>query len=306
MMKKIATLLSIVALSFAAYSQQELQVSQYMFNGLFLNPAYAGSHDFWGATALHRSQWLNFPGAPRSNMLAVDGPIKGKNMGLGFQFINDALGLTATNELAANYSYRIRLGQNNQWLSFGLRAGLRNETFNAGGLENVDLSDPLYQGNQSFWIPRFNFGVYYYSERGYLGLSSHNLLFVDERKQLDADAGLTRHFFLNGGYVWNLNSSGSVKFKPSFLLKFQPASPIQADINAHLLFNDKLWVGVSYRTNAAVVAMIEYQFTDRIRAGYAYDYTTTAIRQFQGGSHEIMLGYDLIPRISKFKHPRYF
>jgi type IX secretion system PorP/SprF family membrane protein len=305
-MKKIATVLGMLALTFSAYSQQELQVSQYMFNGLFLNPAYAGSHDYWGATALHRSQWLNFPGAPRSNMLAVDGPIKGKNMGLGFQFINDALGLIATNELAANYSYSIKLNEQNHRLAFGIRAGLRNETFNAGGLENVDLTDPLYQGNQSLWIPRFNFGVYYYSERGYLGLSSHNLLFMDERSDIVSDAGLKRHFFLNGGYVWDLTKSGSVKFKPSFLVKYQPASPVQADVNAHFLFNDKLWVGVSYRTNAAVVGMIEYQFTDRIRAGYAYDYTTTAMRQFQGGSHEIMLGYDFIAKVSKFKHPRYF
>jgi len=307
MMKKIATILSMLTLSFATYAQQELQVSQYMFNGLFLNPAYAGSHDYWGATALHRSQWVGFPGAPRSNMLAVDGPIKDKNMGLGFQFINDALGLWATNELAANYSYRIKLGENNQWLSFGIRAGLRNETFNASGLENVDMNDPLYNmGNQSYWIPRFNFGVYYYSERAYLGVSSHNLVSIDERRKLDSDAGLKQHYFLNGGYVWDLNSSGSVKFKPSFLVKYQPSAPIQADINAHFLFNDKLWVGVSYRTNAAVVGMVEYQFTPRIRAGYAYDYTTTAMRQFQGGSHEIMLGYDFIAKISKFKHPRYF
>ncbi|MBX7201709.1 MAG: type IX secretion system membrane protein PorP/SprF [Bacteroidia bacterium] len=306
MMKKIATVLSILAFSLSTFAQQELQVSQYMFNGLFLNPAYAGSHDYWGATALHRSQWVGFPGAPRSNMLAVDGPIKDKNMGLGFQFINDGIGLMATNELAANYSYYIKVNEKGHRLAFGIRAGIRNETFNASGLENVDMTDPLYQGNQSWWIPRFNFGMYYYTERGYLGISSHNLLFADARHKLDSDAGLKRHFFINGGYVWDLNSSGSVKFKPSFLVKYQPAAPIQADINAHFLFDDKFWVGVSYRTNAAIVGMIEYQFTPRIRAGYAYDYTTTAMRQFQGGSHEIMLGYDFIAKISKFKHPRYF
>lgn len=305
-MKKIATVLSILAFSLSTFAQQELQVSQYMFNGLFLNPAYAGSHDYWGATALHRSQWVGFPGAPRSNMLAVDGPIKDKNMGLGFQFINDGIGLMATNELAANYSYYIKVNEKGHRLAFGIRAGIRNETFNASGLENVDMTDPLYQGNQSWWIPRFNFGMYYYTERGYLGISSHNLLFADARHKLDSDAGLKRHFFINGGYVWDLNSSGSVKFKPSFLVKYQPAAPIQADINAHFLFDDKFWVGVSYRTNAAIVGMIEYQFTPRIRAGYAYDYTTTAMRQFQGGSHEIMLGYDFIAKISKFKHPRYF
>lgn len=305
-MKRIATIASMLVLSLAGYSQQELQVSQYMFNGLFLNPAYAGSHPYWGVTALHRTQWHRFPGAPASNMIAADGPISNENMGLGFQFINDAIGLTATNEFAANYSYSIRLNDAGHRLAFGLRAGIRNETFNIGGLENVDMTDPLYQANQSYWIPRFNFGIYYYSERGYLGLSSHNLVSIDERRNLDPDAGLRRHYFFNGGYVWDLNQTGSVKFKPSFLVKYEPSAPVQADINAHFLFVDKLWVGVSYRTNAAVVGMIEYQFTPAFRAGFAYDYTTTAIRQFQSGSYELMLGYDFIKSEVKVKHPRYF
>jgi type IX secretion system PorP/SprF family membrane protein len=293
-------------LAVAGKAQQELQVSQYMFNGLFLNPAYAGSHDYWGATALHRTQWLNFPGAPRSNMLAIDGPIKGKNMGLGFQFINDATGLLATNEIAANYSYYIKLNDKDHRLAFGLRAGIRNETFNANGLQNVDLSDPLYQGNQSYWIPRVNFGVYYYTQKAYIGLSSHNLISIDERRKLNSDAGLKRHYFLNAGYVFNVTSNGFVKFKPSLLVKYQAAAPLQADINAHFLFNDRFWLGVSYRTNAAFVAMAEFQITQQLRIGYAFDATTSSIRSYQQGSHEIMLGYDFTKKLVKIKHPRYF
>lgn len=305
-MKRIATMIGILMLAAVGKAQQELQVSQYMFNGLFLNPAYAGSHDYWGATALHRSQWVSFPGAPRSNMLAVDGPIKGKNMGLGFQFINDATGLLATNEIAANYSYYIKLNDKDHRLAFGVRAGIRNETFNANGLENVDLSDPLYQGNQSFWIPRVNIGAYYYTPKAYIGLSSHNMLSVDERRNLNSDAGLRRHYFLNAGYVFNVTKSGFVKFKPSFLVKYQAAAPIQADINAHFLFNDRFWLGVSWRTNSAFVMMAEFQITQQLRVGYAFDATTNAIRTYQSGSHEIMVGFDFTQKLVKIKHPRYF
>lgn len=306
-MKNLIGFFIMLLVSSVSFAQQELQISQYMFNGLFLNPGYAGSNPYWGVTALHRSQWLNFPGAPKSNMISVDGPISKKNMGLGFQLINDALGLTATNEFAANYSYSIKLNSKGHMLAFGIRAGIRNETFDRNGINDVvDKSDPLYQTNQSFWIPRFNFGIYYHSERGYLGISSHNLASIDERRKLNSDAGLKAHYFMNGGYVWDITSNGSVKFKPSFLVKYQPASPVQADLNAHFLFRDKLWIGVSYRTNAAIVGLIEYQFNERIRAGYAYDYTTNLIRQFQGGSHEIMLGYDFVSKQAKIKHPRFF
>lgn len=307
-MKRIASILSMLALSLVGYAQQELQVSQYMFNGLFLNPAYAGSNPYWGITGLGRLQWVNFPGAPRSFMVAADGPIAAKNMALGFQFINDGLGLVNTNEVAANYSYSIRVSEKDARLAFGIRAGIRNETFNVGGLENiVDPGDPVYtSNNNSYWIPRFNFGVYYYKgQTGYLGISSHNLVAIDERNDVN-QAGLTRHFFLNGGYLFNLSKSGSVKFKPSFLVKYEMNSPVQADLNLHFLFNERLWLGASYRTNAAIVGMVQFQITPQWRAGYAYDYTTTAMRQFTMGSHELMIGYDFVSSLMKVKHPRYF
>jgi type IX secretion system PorP/SprF family membrane protein len=305
-MKRIATVISMLAFSLMGSAQQELQISQYMFNGLFLNPAYAGTHPYWSATVLHRSQWVNFPGAPKTNLLAVDGPIKDKNMGLGFMVTNDNIGLTKINDISAAYSYRIKLGKKDGQLSFGLRAGIRNQTFNVADLQNIpDPNDPLYiNGNQSVWTPKFDFGVYYYKERGYLGLSIPNVLAVDSRKKDNTDAGLRRHYYLNGGYVWKL--SNSVDFKPSFLVKYEPTAPVSVDLNAHFLFNQRLWVGVSYRHNAAFVGMVEFAITPNLRAGYAYDYTTTAIRTFQGGSHEIMLGYDFTQKLVKIKNPRYF
>jgi type IX secretion system PorP/SprF family membrane protein len=170
----------------------------------------------------------------------------------------------------------------------------------------VDAGDPLYLSNQSIWTPKFDFGVYYYGDRYYLGLSVPNVLAIDSRTVDNKEAGLKRHFFFNGGYVWDLGKNGNVKFKPSFLVKFEPAAPITFDINAHFLFFDRLWAGASYRYNNAIVGMLQFQITSKLRLGYAYDYTTTAIRSYQGGSHEIMIGYDFAKTQVKIVHPRYF
>jgi type IX secretion system PorP/SprF family membrane protein len=303
-MKRIATVISMLAFSLMSSAQQELQISQYMFNGLFLNPAYAGTHPYWSGTILHRSQWLNFPGAPKTNLLAVDGQLKDKRMGLGFMVTNDNIGLNKINEISGAYSYKIKLGKKDGQLAFGLRAGVRNQVFNANDAIYNDQGDPLYNGNQSIWTPKFDFGLYYYQERAYLGLTIPNVVAFDSRKNDNSDAGLRRHYYLNGGYVWKL--SNMVDLKPSFLVKYEPSAPVSMDLNAHFLFNQRFWLGVSYRHNAAVVGMIEYAITPNLRAGYAYDYSTTAIRTFQGGSHEIMLSYDFIQKLVKIKNPRYF
>jgi len=303
-MKRIATVISMLAFSLMSSAQQELQISQYMFNGLFLNPAYAGTHPYWSGTILHRSQWLNFPGAPKTNLLAVDGQLKDKRMGLGFMVTNDNIGLNKINEISGAYSYRIKLGQKDGQLAFGLRAGIRNQVFNASDATPTEAGDPLYNSNQSTWTPKFDFGLYYYQERAYLGLSIPNVVAFDARKKDNSDAGLRRHYYLNGGYVLKL--SNTVDFKPSFLVKYEPSAPVSMDLNAHFLFNQRFWLGVSYRHKAAFVGMIEFAVTPNLRAGYAYDYTTTAIRTFQGGSHEIMLSYDFVQKLVKIKNPRYF
>lgn len=304
-MKRIITIIGLLTFAVSGFAQQELQVSQYMFNGLFLNPAYAGTHDYWSGSLLARSQWVSFPGAPKTGLVAIDGPIRDKNMGLGFVVSGEKIGLTQITDVSGSYSYRIKTGSKGGQLSFGIRAGIRNQTFNISDLQNIpDPGDPLYNANQSVWTPRFDFGVYYYTQRGYLGLSIPSVIAIDSRKVDNTDAGLRRHFFLNGGYVFKL--SNSVDFKPSFLVKYEPSSPVSADINAHFLFNERVWLGVSYRYDAAVVGMVQFQATPKLRIGYAYDYTTSAIRSYQKGSHELMIGYDFIQQLVKIKNPRYF
>jgi len=297
-MKKVVLAIGVMICSLGANAQQEVMVSQYMFNGLFLNPAYAGSHDFTSVSALHRNQWVNFEGAPKSNLFAIDAPIANQSMGLGLQIINDRIGLMGNTDILANYAYHLKLGPGK--LSFGLRAGISNETFNASGVKNVDLSDPLYQANVSAWIPKFGFGTYYYTDRFYAGFSIPTLYAL----RADNLREYTRHYFLNAGYVFDLGTN--VKFKPSTLLKFEPSAPLQADINANFLFMDKFWIGASYRTGDAFIGIIEFQITKEFRIGYAYDATTSPIRNYSGGSHEIMLGYDFLSKIVKVRNPRLF
>jgi type IX secretion system PorP/SprF family membrane protein len=297
-MKKVVLAIGVMICSLGLHAQQEVMVSQYMFNGLFLNPAYAGSHDFANVSALHRSQWVNFDGAPRSNLFAIDAPIANQSMGLGLLVINDRIGLLGNTDIMANYSYHVKLGPGK--LSFGLRAGISNETFNRDGLVNVDVNDPLYQNNESFWVPKFGFGSYYYTDRFYAGISIPTLYAASGANMRE----YTQHFFFNTGYVFDLSSN--VKFKPSTLIKYEPSAPLQADINANFLFMDRFWLGASYRTGDAIIGIVEFQITQNLRIGYAYDATTTPIRNYSGGSHEIMLGYDFGSKITKVRNPRLF
>jgi type IX secretion system PorP/SprF family membrane protein len=298
-MKKVVLAIGVMICSLGAKAQQEVMVSQYMFNGLFLNPAYAGSHDFANATVLHRNQWVNFDGAPKSNLLAFDAPIANNTMGLGLLVINDNIGLMPSTDILANYSYHIKTSSKGK-LSLGLRAGISNETFNRDGLLNVDINDPLYQGNQSFWVPKFGFGAYYYTDKFFAGLSIPTLAAFGG----DNLREYTRHYFLNAGYVFNI--SNNIMFKPSTLIKYEASAPLQADINANFLFMNRVWLGASYRTGDAVVGILELQITPNFRLGYAYDATTTPIRNYSGGSHEIMLAYDFGRTITKVRNPRLF
>jgi len=308
-MRKFILVLSLFIGSYALKAQQELQVSQYMFNGLFLNPAYAGSHPYTSASILHRRQWVSFPGAPVTYLASIDGPIKGKNMGLGFHASTDQIGLLNVTDAMVSYAYHIKTSEKGK-LSLGIRAGVQNYRTDFGRLENIqDPNDPIYQNNISLWIPKVGFGAYYYTDRFYAGLSLPTLWAYDRRNNasIDLERGsyLTRHYFINAGYVFDINRN--VKFKPSALLKIERSAPIQADINANFLFNDRFWIGVGYRTNAEVMFMVEYWISPNFRAGYAFDYSTNRIRGFSGGSHEIMIGFDFLSKLqNRIKNPRYF
>ncbi|MCO6481154.1 MAG: type IX secretion system membrane protein PorP/SprF [Flavobacteriales bacterium] len=297
-----------VFLGMAASAQQELMTSQYMFNGLFLNPAYAGSHPYATATALHRSQWVGMEGAPRTNLLGVDAPMMDGKMGLGLTFSHDRIGVSRDMEVAAQYAYRIRTGTRGH-LAFGLKAGVSMYTANLSDLVYWDAQDAVYQGNISnAAVGKFGFGLYWHDERTYIGLSVPTLQAADKQLVTDLattpDHYFTQHYYFNAGHVFELNDNFDLK--PSVLLKYQQQAPPEVDLNLNVLFKERFWLGAGYRTGDAIVAMVEYQISPMFRAGYAYDMTTSALRRYNGGSHEVMLGIDLGREPVMIKNPRYF
>jgi len=304
-MKK--SLIIVLALfQMAALAQQDLMVSQYMFNGLFLNPAYAGSHKYVSSSLLQRTQWVNFAGAPKTALLAVDGELPKKNMGLGLILSNDRIGATEQTDIYANYSYQLKLGTGK--LAFGIKAGVSNYTFKSNNLTVWDSNDEVFASKRTVWLPKFGAGIYYYAAKWYAGISIPTLVAYDPNHNFSFDVNrssfLTRHYYLNGGYIFTLNDK--LKLKPSLLVKYEPSAPVQCDINMNLLFKDEFWFGLSYRSSDAVTFMVEYQTNFRFRVGYAYDLTTSKLRNYSAGTHEIMIGYDFGKNLMKIKTPRYF
>lgn len=307
-MKKTIILIFAGMLSITVKAQQDPMISQYMFNGLFLNPAYAGSHKYVTSSLLHRTQWVNFSGAPKTVLLAVDGliPTKSENMGAGLIVAHDRIGATEQTDVYANYAYQLKLGSGK--LAFGLKAGASNYVFKSDGLTIWDAGDEQFTGRRTTWLPKFGFGTYYFTDKWYAGISMPTLLAIDANHNFSFDVNeasfLQRHYYLNGGYVFKLNDN--FKLKPSLLVKYLPSAPIEADINMNLLYKDQFWFGASYRSKDAVVLMVEYQTNSRFRVGYAFDFTTSKIRNYSTGTHEIMIGYDFGKNLMKIKTPRYF
>lgn len=306
-MKKYIFIVILAVTGGFATAQQELMISQYMFNGLVLNPAYAGSHNYWSATALHRSQWVKFDKAPRTQTAAIDGRIANGKLGLGFNLSNDAIGITNQFDLGVNLSTRVSLGAG--FLSAGIRLGASRYSANLTDAVIWDEQDPVYANNiNGAIVPRLGAGLYYYQRTWFVGLSLPTLLAVDESIS-NYSSGLNSfyrsHAYLNAGVVFE--TTPDLAFKPSVLIKMQGNAPIQADINLNVLFLRKFWVGAGYRTGDAMVAMLEWNITNQLRIGYAFDYTLSDIQRYSNNSHEIMLGYDFGKDVDiKARSPRYF
>lgn len=306
MKKSILTALATFCL-LQLFAQQEVMVSQYMFNGLLLNPAYAGSHPYFSGSVLHRSQWVQMEGAPTTQVLAVDGPVMDNKLGVGLTVVHDKIGVSRDLEFAGNFAYHLQVTQKSR-LSFGLKAGLSSYSANLSELVYWD-QDEVFAGDiKSKPVGKFGAGIYWYSKRAFAGISIPTIYAADGKISSQI-AGLgqdyfTQHYYLNAGYVFKV--SESIDLKPSVLLRYQPEAPFQADINCNALFRNKFWLGVSYRTGDAVVAIVEYQVIPKLRIGYAYDATTSELNNYSNGSHEVMLGMDFGKDLNKIRSPRYF
>jgi type IX secretion system PorP/SprF family membrane protein len=279
-----------------------------MFNGLLLNPAYAGTRDYWSASALHRSQWMKFEGAPTSQVFGIDGAVADNRLGLGLVVSNDRIGITSELDVSANIAYHLPLGTST--LSFGLRAGASSYSARLSDLIAWDPNDNVYAGGdiQGQFVPKFGFGMYWHNERSFAGISVPLMVALDDAIIIDnsiTSNHFTQHYYLNAGTVFD--AGANLQIKPSFLVKYLPEAPVQVDLNCNFLIYRRLWLGGGYRTGDALIAMVEYNLTPQLRMGYAYDYTLSDINTYSSGSHEIMLGFDFGSDILiKKRSPRYF
>ena len=297
--KKLSLIL-ILLVTGTTFAQQLPQFTQYMYNTISVNPAYAGSRETLNATILHRNQWAGLEGNPRTNTFSIHSPLKNDKIGLGLSYINDRLGFESTNYIYADFSYSVHLTEQVK-LSFGLKAGVTNYTLN-----NPDTNDAFFNTSFDSWNPNFGSGIYVGSNKWYVGISSPRILNTDlnkgEFKALERNS-----YYTVAGVV--IDMSEAWKFKPTVITKFTNGAPATYDVTANFLYNDKFWIGVSYRFNDAsnFGAMMDYQVARDFRIGYAYDLPTGELRSYTGGTHELILIYELFKRKQgPVKSPRYF
>jgi type IX secretion system PorP/SprF family membrane protein len=290
-----------------SFGQQDPMFTQYNFNTQTINPAYVGTWESMGFLVLGRYQWVGMSGAPSTYTFSYQTPTRNKNVALGFDVINDKIGRERRLSLLADYSYRLKLGQET-FLRLGLKAGVTNYSNALSQYAQNDEygHDALSDGEFDIrYMPNFGIGAFLYSENYYLGISVPKVIkndFENNVANFSTEAEL-RHFFLQGGYVFEL--SQFVKFKPTFLTKATVGAPVELDLTANFLLNEKVWLGAMYRTGDSYGFIAQWVFDKRLRIGYALDLTTTQLKRFNNGSHEVMISYE-IGLMRKWTTPRMF
>ncbi len=312
MKKNIITIVLLIVSFWGLKAQQDAQYTQYMYNTVAVNPAYAGSRGVLSIGALYRSQWIGLDGAPTTQTFNIHTPVS-ERVGLGLSIVNDEIG-NGTNQdtyFDAVFSYTVPISESAK-LSFGAKAGghLLNIDFNK--LQNFNpAADAAGQSNiDRKFSPNFGAGVYYHTETFYAGLSVPNFLqtehFDDSGQGTSFLAQERMNWYLISGYVFELNPD--LKLKPAVLLKAVEGAPIQADISATALFNDKFSLGAAYRWDAALSALFGFQINEKLMLGLAYDRETTELgnTSFNDGSFEVFLRYELLTKYKKVITPRFF
>ncbi|MCV6629333.1 MAG: type IX secretion system membrane protein PorP/SprF [Flavobacteriaceae bacterium] len=308
----IAAGILFVVFVFKIHAQQDAQFTQYMYNTLSVNPAYAGTRGVFGAMVLHRSQWVGLDGAPKTQTVNIQGPATDA-LGLGFSIVNDNIGDGTVQETSFDLagSYTIRVSDKGK-LSFGLKAGGHLLNVNATQLAGYD-KEPNPDGRVNIdnkLSPNFGVGFYYHSEKTYFGFSLPNILeteHFDNNESSASKLAIERmNFYLIAGHVFELTPD--IKLKPAALLKAVKGAPLQVDFSANFLFNEKFILGAAYRWDAAVSALLGFQLNHQFLVGLAYDREITELgnARFNDGSFEVFLRYEMFTRHKSFKSPRFF
>jgi type IX secretion system PorP/SprF family membrane protein len=292
-------------------AQYDAMFTQYMFNEMFINPGYAGSKEAMAATALHRQQWVNFPGRPVTTTFSLHGPLKGNKMGLGLSFLNESIGVMNRNLVYLSYAYRIKAGKEGK-LSFGLNAGIHSQVNKFSQVKTTDEGDIQFSNNTPNVItPNFGFGTYYYTPRFYAGLSIPRL--VDDHVLYTPTGDVLKttkispskfHYYLAAGYLFDVGES--LKLKPQVMIKAVQNAPVNFDVNVNALIKEMVWVGVGYRSSSDIAGLLGVQLGPQFVFSYTYDFPLSQIQTYTQGSHEIALGYLFTYKGKKLVTPRYF
>lgn len=320
-------ILLLFALPLISFGQEEIQYSQYMFNGLIVNPAYAGYKENINISLLHRSQWVGIKGAPNTQSLIIDGAFgENKTVGLGLSLVNDKAGIQRQTSAMFNYSYRMPISGTSR-LNFGIGAGVVQFLLRGDQAFIASPDDPSFTGgSQTYFSPDARIGVFFENERFYAGLSANNLLtraLNKNNKKANFVALPETHLFLTAGGIMDVNNG--IKFKPSLMLRDNPQGMGNIDFNASFLINDTFWIGGSYRMGVdmwkktnninkifqqnSLVGLVEVYLAKGIRIGYAFDYSLSNLSTYSNGSHEFSLGF-IINSKNRYENalttPRYF
>jgi len=289
-------------------AQQDAQYTQYMYNTVSVNPAYAGSRGNLSIAALHRSQWLGLEGAPKTQTLNLHSPIGYRGVGLGLSIVNDQIGPTSETYFDADFSYTIQLAAEKR-LSFGLKGSVHLLDIRFSEL-TTDPNNPdatLQDDIQNRLSPNVGAGVYYHTETFYAGLSVPRFLETTHFEESSLSTAKEQmNFYFISGYVWDFHPLW--KFKPTLLTKMTLGAPLQVDVSANFMYNEKFIMGAAYRWDAALSAMVGFHISPSFLIGLSYDRETTALGGaiFNDGSFEVILRYDFIRMLGNIKSPRFF
>lgn len=311
MKKSIILLIAVIFSSIFAKAQYDAMFTQYMFNEMYINPAYTGSKDAMAVNLTHRQQWVNFPGRPITTSFTLHGPLANNKMGLGLSVLNEQIGKLSRNLVYLNYAYRIKTGDKGH-LSFGLMGGIHNQINKLSELKATETGDiQVSQNTPSLIAPNFGAGIYYYTNKFYAGISIPRM--VDDSYLFNQTGDIIKstslnaskfHYYLTIGNVFEINDD--LKIKPQAMVKMVQNAPLQYDVNVNCLIKNKIWAGVGYRSGSDISAILGLQVNPQLLVNYSYDYALTKIQKYSQGSHEITIGYLFSYKQRKVVTPRYF
>lgn len=303
-MKTKILLFAFLLTGLISQAQQDAQYTQYMYNTVAINPAYAGSRGMMSIFGLYRTQWVGLDGAPKTAVFSLNSPIGNSRLGFGVGFANDQIGPTDENTISADISYTLPVSDATK-LSFGVKGSAGLFSLDVNKLDPSVVLDNDLQSYNSKFTPNFGAGAYLHGDKFYVGLSIPNFLqsyqYDDNSIKVNQEK---MHYYLMGGYVFDLTYN--LQLKPAVLVKAVQGAPLQADISLNALYMEKLSIGAAYRWDAAWSAMAGFQVTPGMMLGYAYDMETTKLKNYSSGSHEIYLRFELFTKYTNLGTPRFF